>query len=136
MLMACFMQILTDFHHQETVMPTGASQKREREFKGLEKKFKQSGRYKGREEEVAARIVNKQRTQYGETKVEKEKDKAGTSPDRGLPIPGYQTMTIAQIRGKLEGMAAKDVRKIRSYEAKHKSRKGLMALLDRRLQAS
>lgn len=49
-------------------MPTGASPKREREYKEIESKFKKEGRYPGREEEVAARIVNKQRAQHGETK--------------------------------------------------------------------
>ena len=50
------------------VMPRGLSQKREREYKKIEQKFEKEGRYKGREEEVAARIVNKQRAQAGETK--------------------------------------------------------------------
>jgi hypothetical protein len=45
-------------------MPRGASPKREREYKKIEKKFE----YKGREKEVAARIVNKQRAKAGETK--------------------------------------------------------------------
>jgi len=49
-------------------MPRGASPAREREYKKIEKKFEKEGRYKGREEEVAARIVNKQRAQAGETK--------------------------------------------------------------------
>jgi hypothetical protein len=49
-------------------MPRGASPKREREYKELEHKFEQEGRYKEREEEVAARIVNKQRAEAGETK--------------------------------------------------------------------
>jgi hypothetical protein len=49
-------------------MPTGASPKREREYKKLERKFKEEGRYSGREDEVAARIVNKQRAAAGETK--------------------------------------------------------------------
>lgn len=49
-------------------MPTGASPKREREYQKLERKFKKEGRYAGREEEVAARIVNKQRSEAGETK--------------------------------------------------------------------
>lgn len=49
-------------------MPTGASPKREREFKEIEAKMKKDGRYPGREEEVAARIVNKQRAEKGETK--------------------------------------------------------------------
>ena len=53
-------------------MPRGASPKREREYKELEHKFEEEGRYKGREEEVAARIVNKQRAGAGETKGAKD----------------------------------------------------------------
>lgn len=49
-------------------MPKGASPKREHEYKELEHKFKDEGRYRGREEEVAARIVNKQRAEHGETR--------------------------------------------------------------------
>ncbi len=49
-------------------MPAGASPKREHEYKELKKEFKQEGRYKGREDEVASRIVNQQRAQAGETK--------------------------------------------------------------------
>ena len=52
-------------------MPVGASPKREREYKELETKFKKEGRYHGREEEVAARIVNKQRAERGETRKSK-----------------------------------------------------------------
>jgi hypothetical protein len=52
----------------ETVMPRGASPKREREYDKLETEFKKEHRYPGREEEVAARIVNKQRAEHGETK--------------------------------------------------------------------
>jgi hypothetical protein len=50
------------------VMPRGANPKREREYKEIEKKFEKEGRYKGREKEVAARIVNKQRAKAGEAK--------------------------------------------------------------------
>jgi hypothetical protein len=49
-------------------MPRGVSTKREREYKKIEKKIEKEGRYKGREKEVAARIVNKQRAKAGETK--------------------------------------------------------------------
>jgi hypothetical protein len=49
-------------------MPTGASPKREREYEKLKRRFKKEGRYEGREDEVAARIVNKQRADRGETK--------------------------------------------------------------------
>ena len=50
-------------------MPKGASPKREREYQELEHKFKEEGRYQGREEEVAARIVNKQRAETGEAET-------------------------------------------------------------------
>jgi hypothetical protein len=53
---------------REIAMPTGASPKREREYKEIKEKFKEEHRYPGREEEVAARIVNKQRAEHGETK--------------------------------------------------------------------
>jgi len=48
-------------------MPRGASPKREREYEKLKAEFKHDHRYLGREEEVAARIVNKQRREAGET---------------------------------------------------------------------
>lgn len=111
-------------------MPAGASPRREAEYKKLEHRFRQEGRYKGREDEVAARIVNKQRSQYGETVEEKKKDREGRSPDRGLPIKDYQTLTIPQVRSRLDALSRKDIGKIRSYEAAHKNRKGLLAVLD------
>jgi len=114
-------------------MPAGASQKREHEYKQLQQKFKQAGRYKGREEEVAARIVNKQRSAYGETRAEKQKDKTGKSPDRDLPVGDYQTMSIAQIKSKLDSLDVRDLKKLRGYEVKHKNRKGMLAELDRRI---
>jgi len=49
-------------------MPRGASPRRESEARKLERKFKKEKRYAGREDEVAARIVNKQRRASGETK--------------------------------------------------------------------
>ena len=54
-------------------MPRGASPKREHQYKKIEQKLEKEGRYKGREEEVAARIVNKQRAKSDETKGTKKK---------------------------------------------------------------
>ncbi len=113
-------------------MPLGISPKREREYKKLERQFKAERRYPGREEEVAARIVNKQRAQYGETAEEKQKDREGRSPDRGLPIADYQTLTIPQILRQLDALSPQQIRAIRAYETKHKNRKGLLAKLNRR----
>lgn len=55
-------------------MPAGSSPKREREYKKLVIEFRQSHQYPGREEEVAARIVNKQRKEHGETKDDDNKN--------------------------------------------------------------
>lgn len=115
-------------------MPAGASAKREREFQKLEHRFKQEHRYQGREEEVAARIVNKQRARYGETHSERKKDKEGKSPDRNLPLDNYQHLTIPQIDLRLDALSVLQLRKVRDYEKQHKNRKGLVQKLDRRLE--
>jgi hypothetical protein len=49
--------------------PKGArSRKRTRQYEKVLKSIKSDGRYKGRQKEVAARIVNKTRRQKGETR--------------------------------------------------------------------
>jgi hypothetical protein len=111
-------------------MPRGASPKREKEYKELKSKFKKNHRYAGREEEVAARIVNKQRKQYGETKGEKAKDQAGKSPDRNLPIKNYQHMTVSEVRSKLPKLDSKQKNRIKAYEKQHKNRKTLLAAMN------
>ncbi len=113
-------------------MPIGANPKREREFKELEDKFKKERRYPGREEEVAARIVNKQRAEYGETKEERQKDKEGASPDRGLPIKDYQQLTVEQIRRQLGTLSSAERRQIKTYEQANKRRKGVLDELERK----
>lgn len=110
-------------------MPRGASATREREYNELKREFKKEHRYKGREEEVAARIVNKQRAQFGETKAEKRKDRKGKSPDRGLPISNYQHKTIDEVERAMEKLAKHDLKDIEKYEKKHKNRKTLLAAI-------
>ena len=117
-------------------MPRGASPKREGEYRELKHKFKQSGRYRGREEEVAARIVNKQRAEYGETKAEKEKDREGKSPDRDLPIANYQHLKVGEVKNRLESLSKGDLRQIENYEKKHKNRKGVLQAIDTRRRAA
>jgi hypothetical protein len=107
-------------------MPRGASAKREKEYKELKREFKKEGRYKGREEEVAARIVNKQRSRFGETKAEKRKDREGKSPDRNLPISNYQHKTIDQVQRAIAKLSRSDLHRIERYEKEHKNRKTLL----------
>jgi hypothetical protein len=112
-------------------MPRGASPKREREYKEIEQKLEKSGRYPGREKEVASRIVNKQRSQFGETKAEKQKDKEGKSPDRDLPVPNYEHLTSTQVASKLKSLSGGDLRKVENYEKKHKNRKGVIQQIEK-----
>ena len=112
-------------------MPRGASPRREREYNQLKSRFKRTHRYPGREDEVAARIVNKQRRQYGETRTEKEKDREGKSPDRGLPIGDYQHLTIPQVASKLQRLSPPQLSRIKSYEQGHKRRKGVLHAIER-----
>jgi len=115
-------------------MPKGVSGEREQEYQELKQQFKKEGRYKGREKEVAARIVNKQRAQYGETRAERQKDKQGKSPDRNLPIRDYQEKTIDELAPKLNSLSIKELEQVKRYEKNHKDRKGMMEQINRALQ--
>jgi hypothetical protein len=115
-------------------MPRGADPKREREYRELKHKFKESGRYKGREEEVASRIVNKQRAQYGETKEETQKDREKKSPDRNLPIRNYQHLRIDQITKKFGSLSRSEMKQVEGYERQHKNRKTLVRAIEHSLQ--
>jgi hypothetical protein len=54
--------------------PRGVTRpKRKRQYKKVLSSIKGSGRYKGREKEVAARVVNKTRRKKGETKSARKK---------------------------------------------------------------
>ena len=78
-------------------MPRGANAKREREYAELKGKFQKSGRYGNRAAEVASRIVNKQRAQYGETKAGKRKDAEG--PSRTATTRRSPSSPVSRLRG-------------------------------------
>ena len=63
-------------------MPRGASPKRERQYEHIKESAKESGRYKGREEEVAARTVNKIRREKGETKSQRGRSRKKSTKSR------------------------------------------------------
>jgi hypothetical protein len=114
-------------------MPRGASSKREREYEELKEEFQESGRYGGRAAEVAARTVNKQRAQYGETKGEKREEKERRNPDRNLPLDHYRHLTIAQLKPRLKALSKGDLQKVKAYEQRHKNRKGAVQEIEAEL---
>ena len=112
-------------------MPRGASPKREHEYEELKSRFKKEGRYKGRETEVAARIVNKQRAMYGETKEDKKQDREGTNPDRNLPVEHYRALTTPQVASKVKKLSKKQLDKVEHYEKEHKNRKSVVGVIEK-----
>jgi hypothetical protein len=116
-------------------MLRGANPRRQREFEKLERQFKKEHRYPDREEEVAARIVNKQRRMAGETKNEEQKNVEGDSTNNKLPIKDYPKLTLPQIVSRLDSLSASEMRRIRTYEMNHKNRRGIMVRLNRQLHA-
>ena len=112
-------------------MPRGASPKREKEYEELKSRFKKEGRYKGREKEVASRIVNKQRAMYGETKQDKKEDREGTNPDRNLPVKHYRRLTVSEVESKAKKLSPKQIEKVEKFEKKHKDRKSAIGALEK-----
>jgi hypothetical protein len=115
-------------------MPKGAGPQREHEYEKLVNEFQQEHRYPGREDEVASRIVNKQRSEHGETKEDLEKDQQHESPDKNLPIPKYDRLDVDELVGKLEGLDDRQVEALKKYEQKNNARKTLLEAYDRRLK--
>jgi len=53
----------------------------------------------------------------------------------GLPIPNYDELNAAQVTAKLADLSGEDLKKVRLYEERNKNRRGLIAQIDRRMQA-
>jgi hypothetical protein len=107
-------------------MPSGANPKREREYEELKREFKKEGRYPGREEEVASRIVNKQRRQFGETKSQQKQERTGKAPDKNLPVPQYRHQTVGALRRNLPSLSPGEITRLKDYEQSHKKRRTLL----------
>ncbi len=54
-------------------MPAGASPRRERQYEHIKESYEERGISEGEAEERAARTVNKQRAEHGETKASKKR---------------------------------------------------------------
>ena len=57
-------------------MPAGSSNKRERQYEHIKESYEKRGQ-KGRAEEIAARTVNKERAEHGETKSSRGRKSSG-----------------------------------------------------------
>jgi hypothetical protein len=92
------------------------------------------GRYL-REEEVAARVVNKQRAERGETQEAKARERPGKSLIPSLPIAGYAQPTVDQASTQLDTLSREALKRVQSCEQQHRNRKTMLEALDRHLKA-
>jgi len=69
----------------------------------------------------------------------KDKQRAVSADDtkedqEGLPVAGYNDLTVEEAKKRLSGLSEGELRKLRTYEKKHKNRKTLVGWLDRKLK--
>ena len=50
-----------------------------------------------------------------------------------MPIAGYDGLNVEQAKNELQGLSNDELKKVRSYEKKHKNRKTLLQKLDRKI---
>lgn len=53
--------------------------------------------------------------------------------DSGVPISGYDGLTVAEVKSRLDELDRPALRKVRNYERDHKARKGVIAAIDKKL---
>ena len=56
---------------------------------------------------------------------------AGLGP--ALPIAGYDDLTTAQVKERLMGLDAAELRKVRDHERRNANRKSVLTAIDKRL---
>jgi polyhydroxyalkanoate synthesis regulator phasin len=62
-----------------------------------------------------------------------DKARRTVGPGHPLPILGYDDLTAAQVQGRLDGLSAAELRKVRDYERRHANRKSVLAAVDKHL---
>jgi uncharacterized protein (TIGR02271 family) len=62
------------------------------------------------------------------------KVKAAKANRGGLPLEGYDELTVEEAKKKIGRLSEEELKKVRSYEKKHKNRKTLIKRLDRKIK--
>ena len=50
-----------------------------------------------------------------------------------FPITSYDELTAPQVRRRIDGLNARELRQVRNYERRHANRKSVLAAIDRAL---
>ncbi len=111
-------------------MPLGASPKRERQYDHIKDSAKKSGRYGGRAEEVAARTVNKIRSEKGETRSQRSTSKRSRS--RSTASKSRPAKSRARGSSTRKPAAANRARRASSTRRTSTRRRGFAGMSDQR----
>jgi predicted solute-binding protein len=55
--------------------------------------------------------------------------------DARFPIEGYDALTVEEVNARLEALSAEDLREVRDYEERNKTRETILEQLDRRIRS-
>ena len=69
-----------------------------------------------------------------DTNTDRNKGTSEKTREEGPPVRSYNDLTVAETKKKLGGLSQGELKKIRSYEKKHKNRKTLVEWLDRKIK--
>src|SRR5215218_5773786 len=56
--------------------------------------------------------------------------------DAQLPLEGYDELTVEEVSGRLDALSTEDLREVRDYEERTKSRDTILEQLDRRIRST
>jgi len=65
-----------------------------------------------------------------------DKARRAVGTGQSFPILGYDDLTAAQVQGRLDGLSAAELRKLRDYERRHANRKSVLAAIDKHLTSA
>ncbi len=88
------------------------------------------------EEREATEKKKREGSKKGEQYVENTKVAREARKEAAVPIAGYDDLNVEEIKDELEGRSEDELKKVRSYEKKHKNRKTLLEQLDRKIGAT
>ncbi|MBA2350283.1 MAG: hypothetical protein H0V78_00380 [Burkholderiales bacterium] len=114
-------------------MPRGAGAGREREHEKLKRDFKNEGRYRRREDEVASRIVNKQRRSLLKQNQNMQKIAMKNRPAPACRSTSTTSCPSAKSAKNSNHYQRRTCEHSKNYEEKHKNRTTLIAQYDRAL---
>ena len=76
----------------------------------------------------------KKREDFDKDQQHRANTESTTEAQEDLPIEGgYDHLTVEEAKKELDGLSEGELKKIRSYKKKHKNRKTLVELLDRKI---